>query len=252
MKTAYRTTEDRFTQYEIREWNMVDVEKFVEFAETPEQADMFGDIQLIHELLLPTMYPYTRQAWRFFNVKENPYFERMAQVVVAGNHSAILYNPETTANDAYNAYLFLHGYVPTTQETLSSMQKSVSSEDFDIHIDYRFSQARLKEYKDIQAMFRSQLSVADLRKRRHTFEDLEFTRCQAIATMARGGMRHDQWTQELVDTAEDKLHLTQKSIGCVWRVAETIALLENSPIIKAEHVAEAIQYRKEVIIWDNM
>jgi Magnesium chelatase, subunit ChlI C-terminal len=252
MKTAYRTTEDRFTQYEIREWNMVDIEKFVEFTETPEQADTFGDIQLIHELPVPDMYPYTRQAWRFFNLRDNPRFERIAQVTVAGNHSAIIYNPETTANDAYNAYLFLHEYVPTTQETVHSLQENVHSELFDIHVDYRFSRARPKTYDDIKAMFSAQLSNADLRKRRHTFEDLEFTRCQAIATMARGSMRHDHETQILINIAREKLHLSDVAIICVWRVAETIALLANSPIIKAEHAVEAIQYRKETIIWDSM
>lgn len=51
--------------------------------------------------------------------------------------------------------------------------------------------------------------------------------------------------KQLLDTASDKLKLSARSYFKVMRVAITIADLEQSNIVKANHVAEALQFRHQ-------
>ena len=51
--------------------------------------------------------------------------------------------------------------------------------------------------------------------------------------------------KQLLDTASDKLKLSARSYFKVMRVAITIADLEQSDIVKANHVAEALQFRHQ-------
>jgi magnesium chelatase family protein len=54
--------------------------------------------------------------------------------------------------------------------------------------------------------------------------------------------------QSLLRAAMKQLHLTARSFHRILKLSRTIADLENSDIIKAHHVAEALQYRHKEII----
>jgi magnesium chelatase family protein len=50
--------------------------------------------------------------------------------------------------------------------------------------------------------------------------------------------------QSLLRTAMKQLHLTARSFHRVLKLARTIADLDSTNIIKANHLAEALQYRQ--------
>jgi magnesium chelatase family protein len=49
--------------------------------------------------------------------------------------------------------------------------------------------------------------------------------------------------QSLLKTAMKQLYLSARAFHRILKLARTIADLENAEIIKANHLAEAIQYR---------
>ena len=53
----------------------------------------------------------------------------------------------------------------------------------------------------------------------------------------------DEECDKLMHMAFDSMNLSARSYDRILRVARTIADLEGSEIIKADHIAEAIQYR---------
>ncbi|HQD13070.1 MAG TPA: magnesium chelatase, partial [Chitinophagales bacterium] len=53
----------------------------------------------------------------------------------------------------------------------------------------------------------------------------------------------DAASQQLLNTAMKRLGLSARAYERIIRVARTIADLASSPAIKAEHLAEAIQFR---------
>ena len=59
----------------------------------------------------------------------------------------------------------------------------------------------------------------------------------------RGSCQVEEAAQGLLKAAMKQLYLSARAFHRVLKLARTIADLENSVIIKAHHVAEAIQYR---------
>jgi len=53
----------------------------------------------------------------------------------------------------------------------------------------------------------------------------------------------DDAGNQLLKTAMSRLKLSARAYDRILKVARTIADLDNSPNIKTEHLAEAIQYR---------
>jgi magnesium chelatase family protein len=56
--------------------------------------------------------------------------------------------------------------------------------------------------------------------------------------------RVDPPSQNLLRTAMKQLHLTARAFHRVLKLARTIADLDGADIIKANHLAEALQYRQ--------
>ena len=52
--------------------------------------------------------------------------------------------------------------------------------------------------------------------------------------------------RQLLDESAERLELSARAYHRVIKIARTIADLENSPEIKANHILEAIQYRPKV------
>ncbi len=53
----------------------------------------------------------------------------------------------------------------------------------------------------------------------------------------------EESAQSLLKTAMKQLYLSARAFHRILKLARTIADLENTEIIKAHHLAEAIQYR---------
>jgi magnesium chelatase family protein len=54
----------------------------------------------------------------------------------------------------------------------------------------------------------------------------------------------DSTAQSILRTAMKQLHLTARSFHRILKLSRTISDLDDSPIIKANHLAEALQYRQ--------
>lgn len=252
MRVCYRTTEQgerRSCRYEIHNLDTISMKQtFMRFSPKPDASKFAGEL-CVRELPVPDRENWSLAAWRFVNLSSNPHFERMLQVAIAGRHSTVIYNPETFANESFNAYLLTEMFT-RAQITLRSMHESIRAQDFDIHIDFRpYQQLTLHDILKVFPVI--PLTSQQIHVREQEFQALNVTRCMAIATMARGAMQHDQWCDELLTTARQRLSLTEQVEQAIWRVAETIALLANSPIIKCEHVAEAISYSQPAIVFEE-
>jgi magnesium chelatase family protein len=53
----------------------------------------------------------------------------------------------------------------------------------------------------------------------------------------------EEAAQSLLKTAMKQLHLSARAFHRILKLGRTIADLENGDVIKAHHLAEAIQYR---------
>ena len=58
----------------------------------------------------------------------------------------------------------------------------------------------------------------------------------------------EESAQSLLKAAMKQLYLSARAFHRILKLARTIADLENSDIIKANHLAEAIQYRPRTMI----
>ena len=109
------------------------------------------------------------------------------------------------------------------------------------HIDYeKLADDRLGEKSDkVQARIKAARAIQHKR-----FEGTRLT-CNAEMTPpeVREFCRAEETAQSLLKAAMKQLYLSARAFHRILKLARTIADLENSDIIKAHHVAEAIQYR---------
>ncbi len=109
------------------------------------------------------------------------------------------------------------------------------------HIDYeKLADDRLGEKSDkVQARIKAARSIQQKR-----FEGTKLT-CNAEMTPpeVREFCRAEESAQSLLKAAMKQLYLSARAFHRILKLARTIADLENADIIKAHHLAEAIQYR---------
>ena len=70
----------------------------------------------------------------------------------------------------------------------------------------------------------------------HTNADMSSRHTRQFCTL-------DSESNDLLEKAMDRLGLSARAHSRILKISRTIADLENSPDIRAQHVAEAIQYR---------
>lgn len=107
------------------------------------------------------------------------------------------------------------------------------------------------EYSDLNSSFKAE-SSEEIRKRVNRarafqsarFQDTDIT-CNAKMTpdFVKKVCLTDEKAQETLKSAFDKLSLSARAYDRVLKVARTIADLDESEIIKEDHVLEAVQYR---------
>ncbi|MFQ6122513.1 MAG: YifB family Mg chelatase-like AAA ATPase [Dehalococcoidales bacterium] len=109
------------------------------------------------------------------------------------------------------------------------------------HIDYeKLTDKRLGEQSDqVQARVKAARS-----RQLKRFEETRLT-CNAemTPTEVREFCQVEEAAQSLLKAAMKQLYLSARAFHRILKLARTIADLENTDIIKAHHVAEAIQYR---------
>jgi magnesium chelatase family protein len=114
------------------------------------------------------------------------------------------------------------------------------------HIDYeKLADDRLGEKSDkVRARVKAARSIQQKR-----FNEQKLT-CNAemAPPQVREFCRAEESAQSLVKTAMKQLYLSARAYHRILKLARTIADLENADIIKAHHVAEAIQYRPRQMI----
>ncbi len=114
------------------------------------------------------------------------------------------------------------------------------------HIDYeKLTDDRLGEKSDkVQA----RVNAARSRQQKR-FQEAKLT-CNAEMTPAevREFCQVEESAQSLLKAAMKQLYLSARAFHRILKLARTIADLENADIIKAHHVAEAIQYRPRSLV----
>jgi magnesium chelatase family protein len=114
------------------------------------------------------------------------------------------------------------------------------------HIDYeKLADDRLGEKSDkVRARVKAARSIQQKR-----FNEQKLT-CNAemAPPQVREFCRAEESAQSLVKAAMKQLYLSARAYHRILKLARTIADLENADIIKAPHVAEAIQYRPRQMI----
>jgi magnesium chelatase family protein len=109
------------------------------------------------------------------------------------------------------------------------------------HIEYeKLSDDRLGELSE---KVRARVTAA----RRRQLERFNGTKLTCNAEMSPTEVREfcqaEEAAQSLLKAAMKQLHLSARAFHRILKLARTIADLENSAIIKANHIAEAVQYR---------
>ena len=114
------------------------------------------------------------------------------------------------------------------------------------HIDYeKLADDRLGEKSDkVQARVKAAYSIQQKR-----FEGIRLScNTEMTPTEVREFCRVEDQAQSLLKAAMKQLYLSARAFHRILKLARTIADLENTDIIKAHHVAEAIQYRPRQMV----
>ncbi|MBA7680346.1 Competence protein ComM [subsurface metagenome] len=114
------------------------------------------------------------------------------------------------------------------------------------HIDYeKLADDRLGEKSDkVQARVKAAYSIQQKR-----FEGTGLScNTEMTPTEVREFCRVEDQAQSLLKAAMKQLYLSARAFHRILKLARTIADLENTDIIKAHHVAEAIQYRPRSLV----
>jgi len=114
------------------------------------------------------------------------------------------------------------------------------------HIDYeKLADDRLGEKSDkVQARVNAAHSIQQKR-----FEGTKLScNTEMTPTEVREFCRVEDQAQSLLKAAMKQLYLSARAFHRILKLARTIADLENADIIKAHHVAEAIQYRPRSLV----
>ena len=116
----------------------------------------------------------------------------------------------------------------------------------DIHVDVPAG-----PYKDLMTRCQAETSAA-IRNRVLTARAIQSKRFQQSSVYSNSQMssrlvkKHcgiDQDSNALLESAVDKLGLSARAFNRILKISRTIADLDQSPDIRMDHVAEAIQYR---------
>jgi len=109
------------------------------------------------------------------------------------------------------------------------------------HIDYeKLTDDRLGEASE---RVRGRVEAARRLQRRRFSDTRLVCNAEMTATEVREFCQVEEQAQGLLKAAMKQLYLSARAFHRVLKLARTIADLENGDIIKASHIAEAIQYR---------
>jgi len=114
------------------------------------------------------------------------------------------------------------------------------------HIDYeKLTDDRLGEKSErVQARVKAARS-----RQQERFQGTRLTcNTEMMPTEVREFCQVEESAQSLLKTAMKQLYLSARAFHRILKLARTIADLENTDIIKAHHVAEAIQYRPRRLV----
>lgn len=117
----------------------------------------------------------------------------------------------------------------------------------DLHVEVTpvsFDQLTSEEVAESSTDIRQRVIAArDLQKQRFEHEKTIYCNAQMPSNMVRQLCKITPAGQTLLKTAMERLSLSARAYDRILKVARTIADLANSPDIKIEHLAEAIQFR---------
>lgn len=109
------------------------------------------------------------------------------------------------------------------------------------HIDYE--KLTDKHSGETSKAVRGRVEAARQRQRQRFKDTSLICNAEMTVTEVRDFCQTDETAQSLLKSAMKQLHLSARAFHRVLKLALTIADLEKSDIIKAHHLAEAIQYR---------
>ncbi len=143
----------------------------------------------------------------------------------------------------------------THPDSLSSVQKYLGKisgpllDRIDIHIEVNpvpFEKITSEQKNEESSVIRGRV-IAAKETQIERFKKLELTTTHSNAMMSPQTTKEvcklDQISKTLLKTAMERLGLSSRAYDRILKVSRTIADLENSQDIQAQHIAEAIQYR---------
>lgn len=117
----------------------------------------------------------------------------------------------------------------------------------DLHIEVQpVPYDKLSEKREAESSIKIRERVIEARKiQQERYREYEgvFTNAQLTPKLEKKYCQINEAGEQLMKNAMEKLGLSARSYGRIFKVARTIADLEESRIIEVNHIAEAIQYR---------